>query len=252
MIAAALPQPAGARQLAQATHRDAPSFAFDPTPDSVVWEPKSDEVLSVPSFLAPNIDRSAAFQLRAERNGLARPGLEARTIRRGFSPASTSRDAGEGAVGLKLSRERFSVETAFVSGTGTWQSTDTRFDWSLARRSVEGNDGLRWGLTAGGNVAMTGAGSHNAGAMIGYRQQLLDTVTLNSEVAFATNYAFAARNAPATTVTPQLQVLADLTAPMSTPWKTVLDVKLSRQLPLSGSEFQSNASAMLRLKYNLR
>ncbi|TCR63416.1 hypothetical protein [Bosea sp. BK604] len=230
-----------------------PSLAFARVPETISWELPTDEALSVPTFVAPQIDRSAAFQLRSERAGLARPELEATTIRRGFTGTGGGPpSAVERAVGVKLGPDRFSLATSFITGAGAWQSTDTRFDWALARKPADSETGLRWGLATGGDVGMAGTANQNASATLGYRQRLLDNVTLTSEIALASTYAFAARNMPEATVTPQMQVLADLTGPMSGPWRTVLDVKLSRQVPLAGSEFQSNASAMLRLKYQLK
>lgn len=246
------PHPAAA-DPARAQRGESRPLVFARVPDAISWELPSDEALALPSFAAPHIDRSAAFQVRAERAGLARPELEAATIRRGFSAGSGGPPAAvERAVGLKLGPDRFSLATSFISGAGTWQSADTRFDWALARRPADDEAGLRWGLATGGDVGMAGSSSQNASATLGYRQRLLDNVTLTSEIALASTYAFAAQNMPAATVTPQMQVLADLTGPMTGPWRTVLDVKLSRQVPLAGSEFQSNASAMLRLKYQLK
>lgn len=252
LVALVLQHPATA-EPARPNGEKEPSLAFARVPETISWELPTDEALSVPSFVAPHIDRSAAFQLRSERAGLARPELEATTIRRGFSATAGGPPAAvERAVGVKLGPDRFSLATSFITGAGAWQSSDTRFDWALARKPADNKTGLRWGLATGGDVGMAGAANQNASATLGYRQRLLDNVTLTSEIALASTYAFAARNMPETTVTPQMQVLADLTGPMSGPWRTVLDVKLSRQVPLAGSEFQSNASAMLRLKYQLK
>lgn len=230
-----------------------PVLSFAHVPENLSWELAADPALALPSFAVPHVDRSAAFQTRMERNGLARPELEATAIRRGFAPVAAGPAAtAERAVGVKLGPDRFSLATSFVSSAGAWQNADTRFDWALARRPADDEAGLRWGLTTGGNIGLTGEASQNASASLGYRQRLLDNVTLTSEIALASTYAFAAQNMPEATVTPQVQVLADLTGPMRSPWRTVLDVKLSRQVPLAGSEFQSNASAMLRLKYQLK
>lgn len=236
-----------------AERRPAPNLSFTPMPSAISWETPTDAALAFPSFAAPEIDRSAAFQARAERSGLTRPALEATTIRRGFTGRSEGPPAAtERAVGLKLGPDRFSLATSFISGAGTWQSTDTRFDWALARRPADDETGLRWGAAAGGDVGMAGAASQNANVALGYRQRLLDNVTLTSEIALASTYAFASQNRPEATITPQVQVLADLTGPMAGPWRTVLDVKLGRQVPVAGSEFQTSGQAMLRLKYQLK
>lgn len=253
LIAGAALQHPVAAEPPHARRGKASPLTFARVPDSISWEIPADKALALPSLVAPHIDRSAAFQVRAERAGLVRPELEATPIRRGFSASTGGPPAAvERAVGLKLGPDRFSLATSFVTGAGAWQSTDTRLDWALARRPADNETGLRWGLATGGDVGIAGSASQNASATLGYRQRLLDNVTLTSEIALASTYAFAAQNMPAATVTPQMQVLADLTGPMAGPWRTVLDVKLSRQVPLAGSEFQSNASAMLRLKYQLK
>jgi hypothetical protein len=250
LVAVAVLQHPAAAEPPHARRGKAAPLTFARVPDSISWQIPPDKALALPSFVTPHIDRSAAFQVRSERAGLVRPELEATPIRRGFSASSVGPP--ERAVGLKLGPDRFSLATSFVTGAGAWQSTDTRFDWALARRPTDNETGLRWGLATGGDVGIAGSASQNASATLGYRQRLLDNVTLTSEIALASTYAFAAQNMPAATVTPQMQVLADLTGPMAGPWRTVLDVKLSRQVPLAGSEFQSNASAMLRLKYQLK
>ncbi len=231
----------------------AQELRFAETPAAISWAPLDDPVLALPTFVAPEIDRSMVYLNRAERSGFARPSFEATAIRRGLAASSMGPPAAiERAVGLRFGPERFSLATSVISGTGSWQSADTRFDWTLARRSMDDPAGLRWGIATGGEIGVSGGASQNASATFGYRHRLLDNVTLTSEIALASTFAFAAQNRPEATITPQVQVLADLTGPVAGPWRTVLDVKLRRQVPVSGSEFQTNGSAMLRLKYQLK
>lgn len=232
---------------------DAARFAFDPLSDEIAWEMANDPVLTVPVFVAPRLDRNAAYQARAERNGLIRPPVKTTAIRQGFVPATRGpTPTTERVVGIKLEPDRFSLATSFVTGNGTWQAADTRFNWVLSRNVPTDALGLVWDANTGGGIGFSGTAEQRAGAALGFRTQLFDHVTLTSQVALATSYAFATDNLFAATVTPQLQVLADLSQPMASPWKTVLDVKLSRQVPLAGSVFDTSASAMLRLNYTPR
>ena len=93
---------------------------------------------------------------------------------------------------------------------------------------------------------MAGSGSHNVNAMLGYRYSLFDNVTLISEIAVASNYAFASQAMPEATLTPQLQLVTDLGLAPGTPWKTTLDVKMNRERQLGGGDVRGGGSAMLR------
>lgn len=254
VVALAASDPAGA--LAQQADRKVPpgiaaaddseTQLFAPIPR---WEapPPPDPILATPSFMAPSLDKRGAARERTVRNGLARPEIDATPIRRGLGPtASPLPSVTERAVGVKIGAKRLSVETAIVSGQGAWQRNDTRFDWNVARRSGDGN--LVWSAAAGGNLQTSGSAGQNAQAVLGYRLQPLDIVTLTTEIAIAGNYAFATENGLSSTMTPRVKVVADLTQPLAMPWRTVLDVNLDRQVPMSGNGFQTNASAMLRLQ----
>ncbi|WP_439496728.1 hypothetical protein [Bosea sp. (in: a-proteobacteria)] len=246
--------PGWAEDLPKARAKPAPDrYAFDPLSDEVAWEMANDPVLTVPVFVAPRLDRNAAYQARAERNGLIRPPIKTTVIRQGLATAPRGpTPATERAVGVKLEPDRFSLATSFITGSGTWQAADTRFDWALSRNVPADALGLVWDANTGGGIGFSGTAEQRAGAALGFRTQLFDHVTLTSQLALATSYAFAADNLFAASVTPQIQVLADLSQPMASPWKTVLDVKLSRQVPLASGEFDTSASAMLRLNYTLR
>ena len=253
VLAASVPAGALAQQ---ADRKGAPGMAaaddsetrlFAPIPRWEAPPPPADPVLATPSFMAPSLDKRGAVRERTVRDGLARPEIDATPIRRGLSPATSPLPSiTERAVGVKIGAERLSVETAIVSGQGAWQRNDTRFDWNVARRSGDGN--LVWSAAAGGNLQTSGSAGQNAQAVLGYRLQPLDIVTLTTEIAIAGTYAFATENGLATSMTPRVKVIADLTQPLSMPWRTILDVNLGRQVPISGNVFQTNASAMLRLE----
>ncbi|MEN5081038.1 hypothetical protein ABE438_01000 [Bosea sp. TWI1241] len=248
--APASPAPNGEEAKPQAT---AGRFELAALPDAPFWETEDEPeqaILAIPSFIAPHLDKSVAFGERARRNGLARAELEAATIRRGFTaPTDRPYAATERAVGVRLGQNPLSLETSLVSGTGTWEGKDTRLNWALRRRGGAESNGLRWGWGTGGGVGMSGSTSQNASASLGYSHSLFDMVTLTSEIALASSYAFASHAQPDASLTPQVQIVTDLSSTLSTPWKTVLDVKLNRQLPLTGGDPQSNASAMLRLQF---
>lgn len=253
---------------APATARDQPSdagglaivsqYEMTSLPDEPFWEDpeqeqEQDSVLAIPTLIAPALDKSVAYRERARRSGLARPEVETATIRRGLGTVSRwPHAATERAVGFRIGPQLLSFETAIVSGTGTWQGSDTRLDWSLARRSTTVGDGVLWRLSTGGGFGMAGSGSHNVNAMLGYRYSLFDNVTLISEIALASNYAFASQAMPEATLAPQLQIVTDLGLAPSTPWKTLLDVKMNRERPLGGGDVTGGASAMLRFELGPR
>jgi hypothetical protein len=242
----ALPVPTERPDLTAPDDSDIRLFA--PIPRWEAPPPPPDPVLATPSFLAPTLNKHDAARQRAGRNGLARAEIDASPIRRGLGPATSPLpSATERAVGMKLGAERLSVSTAIVTGQGAWQRNDTRFDWNVTRGA--GSDGsLRWSAAAGGNLQASGSAGQNAEAVLGYRLQPLDIVTLTTEVALAGSYTFAVENGLATSMTPRVKVVADLTQPLSTPWRTTLDLNLGRQVPLVGNSFQTNAAALLRLE----
>ncbi|HEV7260999.1 MAG TPA: hypothetical protein VGN82_24680 [Bosea sp. (in: a-proteobacteria)] len=221
---------------------------FAPIPRWEAPPPPPDPVLATPSFMAPTLNKQDAARQRAERNGFARPEIDATAIRRGLGPAASPLPAAsERAVGVKLGAEQLSVSTAIVTGQGGWQRNDTRLDWNVSRGSA-GDANLRWSAATGGNLQASGSAGQNAEAVLGYRLQPLDIVTLTTEIALAGNYTFAVENGLATNMTPRVKVLADLTQPLSMPWRTTLDLNLGRQVPLIGNSFQTNAAALLRLE----
>ena len=241
-------QPGNAPTLDAALADEAERQLFAPIPRWEAPPPPAEPVLATPSFMAPTLNKQGASRDRAVRNGLARPDIDATPIRRGLNPNPLPLPAAtERAVGMKLGADRLSVSTAIVTGQGDWQRNDTRFDWNVTRGS--GSDGgVLWSAAAGGNLQASGSAGQNAEAVLGYRLQPLDIVTLSTEIALAGSYTFAVENGLATSMTPRLKAVADLTKHLSMPWRTKLDLNLGRQVPISGNVFQTNASAMLRLE----
>ncbi|MFA6968915.1 hypothetical protein [Bosea sp. (in: a-proteobacteria)] len=232
-----------ARPLDAAFSEEAETRLFAPIPH---WDatPSRDPDLDTPGFMAPMRHKGG----RTVGNGLARPQIDAVPIRRGLSPASSPLPAAtERAVGVKLGAERLSLSTAIVTGQGGWQRNDTRVDWNVTRGSG-GDSQVVWSAATGGQLQTTGAAAQNAEAVLGYRLRPLDIVTLTTEIALAGSYTFAAQNGLATTMTPRVKAVADLTQPLSMPWRTTLDLNVGREMPLSGSAFLTSASALLRLE----
>ncbi|MDU0339680.1 hypothetical protein [Bosea rubneri] len=251
--AAAREQPSGAGAIAILAQYEMTSLPNEPFWEDPEQEEELDPVLAIPTLIAPTLDKSFAYHERARRSGLARPEVETSTIRRGLGAVSRGPYAAtERAVGFKIGPDLLSFETAIVSGAGTWQGSDTRLDWSLARRSTAAGNGLLWRLSTGGGFGMAGSGSHNVNAMLGYRYSLFDNVTLISEIALASNYAFASQAMPEATLTPQLQLVTDLGLAPGTPWKTTLDVKMNRERQLGGGDVRGGGSAMLRFELGPR
>lgn len=233
---------------AQAPDEIDPHYGFTPLPEIIGWGEDDDEIeLAIPRFLAPDLDRDAAARRRAEREGLLRPDFSSRAILRGQTAPAAAH--AERAVGWSLGADRFALATSVVTGAGKWQRGDTRLDWNLSHGAGQ-DDGVIWRLGTGGAFGFAGSGEQRASGMLGYRSQLFDKLTLTSEIAFATSYAFAASQASAT-LAPQMQIVADFTTALATPWTTQLDVRLRREVPLAEGAYQTQASALLRLKYSL-
>lgn len=232
----------------QAAYDDSENQLFAPIPRWEAPPPPVDPILATPSFLAPTLDKREAARNRAVQNGLARPAIRATPIRRGLAAAPARLpSASERAVGMQLGAEQLSLSTAIVTGQGGWQRNDTRLDWNVARGATSDSD-LRWSAATGGNVQASGSAEQNAQAVLGYRLQPLDIVTLTTEIALAGTYNFAADNGISSSMTPRVKVIADLTQPLSTPWRTTLDLNLGREVSLSGNSLHTNATALLRLE----
>lgn len=220
---------------------EAENSLFAPIPR---WEATTPEAApEVPGYLAPGSPRRSAGT-----NPLARPEIAATPIRRGLAPASGPLPAAtERAIGMKLGADKLSLSTEIVTGQGGWQRNDTRFGWTVTRGSGSEGD-VVWSAAAGGSLPASGAAEQNGEAVLGYRLRPLDIVTLTTEIALAGSYSFAAQNGLAGSLTPRVKVVADLTQPLATPWRTTLDVSLGRQVPMVGRDLQTNGTALLRLE----
>lgn len=220
---------------------EAETSLFAPIPR---WEAAAPEPApEVPGYLAPGTARRTGA-----RNPLVRPDIAAVPIRRGLVPASGPLPAAtERAIGMKLGADKLSLSTEIVTGQGGWQRNDTRLGWSVTRQADSDSD-IVWSAAAGGSLPAAGAVEQNGEAVLGYRLQPLDIVTLTTEIALAGNYSFAAQNGLAGSLTPRVKVVADLTQPLAMPWRTTLDVSLGRQVPMVGRDVQTNATALLKLE----
>ena len=220
---------------------EAETGLFAPIPR---WEAATPEPMpEVPGYLAPGTARRSGA-----RNPLVRPDIAAEPIRRGLAPGAGPLPAAtERAIGMKLGADKLSLSTEIVTGQGGWQRNDTRLGWSVTRQADAGSD-IVWSAAAGGSLPAAGAVEQNGEAVLGYRLRPIDIVTLTTEIALAGNYNFAAQNGLAGSLTPRVKVVADLTQPLTTPWRTTLDVSLGRQVPMVGRDVQTNATALLKLE----
>ncbi|MCZ8042324.1 MAG: hypothetical protein O9330_07590 [Beijerinckiaceae bacterium] len=214
-------------------------FAPIPRREATAPEPAPE----VPGYLAPGAPRRGAGT-----NPLARPEIAAAPIRRGLTPAGSPLPAAtERAVGMKLGADRLSLSTEIVTGQGGWQRNDTRLGWTVTR-GADADGEIVWSAAAGGSLPAAGTAEQTGEAVLGYRLQPLDIVTLTTEIALAGRYSFAAQNGLAGSLTPRVKVVADLTQPLATPWRTTLDVSLGRQVPMVGHDIQTSGTALLKLE----
>jgi hypothetical protein len=120
-------------------------------------------------------------------------------------------------------------------------------DLNLAR-GADADSEIVWSAAAGGSLPAAGAAEQTGEAVLGYRLQPLDIVTLTTEIALAGRYTFATQNGLAGSLTPRVKVVADLTQPLATPWRTTLDVSVGRQVPMVGRDIQTSGTALLKLE----
>jgi hypothetical protein len=229
------------QMLDAAFGEEAETSLFAPIPR---WEATAPEPApEVPGYLAPGSPRRGAG-----RNPLARPEIAATPIRRGLAPGAGPLPAAtERAVGMKLGADQLSLSTEIVTGQGGWQRHDTRLGWNVTRGADADSD-IVWSAAAGGSLPAAGTVEQTGEAVLGYRLRPHDIVTLTTEIALAGRYTFAAQNGLAGSLTPRVKVVADLTQPLATPWRTTLDVSLGRQVPMIGRDLQTSGTALLRLE----
>lgn len=232
-------EPAPVQDAAFGEEAENSLFAPIPRREATTPEPEPDR----PGYLTPGAARRGAVA-----NPLARPEIAATPIRRGLTPAGSPLPAAtERAVGMKLGADQLSLSTEIVSGEGAWQRSDTRLGWALARGADAASD-VVWSAAAGGSLPASGAAEQTGEAVLGYRLRPHDIVTLTTEIALAGRYSFAAQNGLAGSLTPRVKVVADLTQPLATPWRTTLDVSLGRQVPMVGRDIQTSGTALLKLE----
>lgn len=231
-------EPAPVQDAAFGEEAETSLFAPIPRWEAATPEPAPER----PGYLTPGAGR------RALPNPLARPEIAATPIRRGLTPSGAPLPAvTERAVGMKLGAEQVSLSTEIVTGQGGWQRGDTRLGWNLAR-SADADSDVVWSAAAGGSLPASGAAEQTGEAVLGYRLRPHDIVTLTTEIALAGSYSFAAQNGLAGSLTPRVKVVADLTRPLATPWRTTLDLSLGRQVPMVGRDIQTSGTALLKLE----
>ncbi|MDP3258436.1 MAG: hypothetical protein Q8S58_18305 [Bosea sp. (in: a-proteobacteria)] len=229
------------QMLDAAFGEEAQTSLFAPIPrwEATAPEPEPER----PGYLPPGSVRHAARP-----NPLARPEIAATPIRRGLTPTGVPLPAAtERAIGMKLGADKLSLSTEIVTGQGGWQRSDTRLGWNVTRGADAESD-IVWSAAAGGSLPASGTVEQNGEAVLGYRLRPIDIVTLTTEIALAGNYSFAAQNGLAGSLTPRVKVVADLTQPLATPWRTTLDLSLGRQVPMVGRDLQTSGTALLKLE----
>ena len=173
-------------------------------------------------------------------------------IRQGFStqrgPAGS---ALERSVGLQLGADTFSISTKLIAPPGHEQVGDARIDWKLARPVADKGPGFIWTVSTGGGSSTAGKPEQNANLLIGFRHQLLEHLTMSSQLSMAGSYVFAPDGGPHSTLVPEVKLSADLAALADLSWEASLDLALARQMPLVASQYETRGTALLRLKYSL-
>lgn len=173
-------------------------------------------------------------------------------IRQGFStqrgPASS---ALERSVGLQLGADTFSISTKLIAPPGREQIGDARIDWRLARPAANEGPGFIWTISTGGGSSTAGKPEQNANLLVGFRHQLLQHLTMSSQLSMAGGYVFSPDGGPHSSLVPEVKLSADLAALADLSWEASLDLALARQMPLVASQFETRGTALLRLKYSL-
>lgn len=173
-------------------------------------------------------------------------------IRQGFStlrgPAGSTP---ERSVGLQLGADTFSISTKLIAPPGREQVGDARIDWRLARPIANKGPGFIWTISTGGGSSTAGKPEQNANLLVGFRHQLLQHLTMSSQLSMAGGYVFAPDGGPHSTLVPEVKLSADLAALADLSWEASLDLALARQMPLVASQFETRGTALLRLKYSL-
>jgi len=239
-----------------------PYRARFPVPQSILSQDEAigDDIASVPAeagaddddavVFEPDLTR-AAIRTASSHNARARRPVPINIIRNGFSTRSTASGASpERAVGLKLGADIFSVTTRVIAPPGVEHGRDARIDWRLAR-PIEAGPGFIWTVSAEGGSGLAARPTQNASVLVGYREQIMEHLTVTSQVAMGGSYVFAPDGATQSELVPELKMTANLGTFAKLPLDAELDVTLARRVPLVASTFETRGSAMLRFKYTL-
>lgn len=191
--------------------------------------------------------RSAAETARTR----ARLAIPIDVVRKGLSvSASTTGPQPERAVGFRLGEDALSVTTRIVAAPGDSRRRDARIDWRLAR-PLESGPGFIWTVATEGGSGLAAPATQNASVMLGYRHQIMEHLTVTSQVAMGGSYVFVPNAQVQTELVPEVTMSADLGRIAKLPLDAALDVTLARKMPLVPSAYETRGSAMLRLKYRL-
>lgn len=241
-----------------------PYRARFPIPKAMLTAEEFGDALSVPPLddgvsydddavvFEPNLTKAAIRTARSDAYARAGRAVPLKVIRNGLS----ARRGGVGTpaereVGFKLGADLFSVTTRVIAPPGAEQGRDARIDWRLARPIANTGPGFLWTVSTEGGTGVAARPTQNANLLVGYRQQIMEHLTVTSQVAMGGSYVFAPDAAASSEIVPEVRMTANLGTFTKAPWDAALDVTLARRVPLDATPFETRASAMLRLKYAL-
>lgn len=214
--------------------------------------PTVTEEASAAVTFEPDLTRAAIRTAASHTRLRARRPIPVDVIRNGLSARSTTGSLPERAVGFKLGADIFSVTTRVVAPSGQYTGRDARIDWRLARPIDRTGAGWIWTVSAQGGAGFAANTEQGANVLVGYRHEFFEHLTLTSQVTMAGNYVFAPDGGLSSSFIPEVKLSANLTPLAKLPWETELDLALARKVPLAASDFETNGTAMLRLKYSLQ
>lgn len=200
----------------------------------------------------PDLTQASIRNARSEAHARADRTVPVKIIRNGLSarPGQVGAPA-EREVGFKLGADLFSVTTRVIAPPGVEQGRDARIDWRLSRPTADTGPGFLWTVSTEGGTGVTARPTQNANLLVGYRQQIMEHLTVTSQVAMGGSYVFAPDSVASSEIVPEVKMTANLAGFTKIPLDAALDVTLARRVPLDATSFETRASAMLRLKYAL-
>ena len=238
-----------------------PYRARFPVPQSILSQDEAlgDDIVSVSVEAGADDDDAVVFEPDLTRAAIRAASAHARAqrpvpidiIRNGFSARTTTGAPPERAVGLKLGADIFSVTTRVITPAGAEQGRDARIDWRLARPIANTGPGFIWSVSTEGGTGIAARPEQNANLLVGYRHQLMEHITVTSQVAMGGGYVFAPDGGVRSEFVPEVKLTANLGAFAHLPLDAALDVTLARKMPLVASDFETRGTAMLRFKYSL-